>query len=269
MLNNLLNLGFKCSLILILLIVPIMSKAIEATDGFITQLSCDFRNFYSLHGITHRATGFGLGGLWANTSMDPEFRILWQEHIRSDFTNRLSSEMDDYSKIAKYPVALPFYITTLWISNKAITLMPSNSLSLWANHSLRTLILGAPEQALFTHLLGSGRPQSEQHAWDLFKYHRAVSGHAFYGAIPLLNIAKQADNTLLKGTFYLLSTFPAIARINDDKHFLSQAWLGWWLALCATQTVWEREVVSKKPQNISLKMQPISHGIYLGLAKDF
>ncbi|MGD9592727.1 MAG: hypothetical protein AB7V32_09425 [Candidatus Berkiella sp.] len=232
---------------------------------FSEQVICDFHHFYSLNAISERAIGFGIAAVFANTDLDPEFRWYWQHKIRSDFSDKLSTIVNDYSKIATYPISVPIYLSTLWISNKAFNLAPQSELGLWANHSLRTLIVGVPEQALFTHLLGSGRPESNEHNWDWFKYHRAVSGHAFYGAIPIINAAKQVEGPWLKGSLYVLSTLPGIARINSDKHYLSQVWLGWWLAFRASEAVWQ-DKVRKKPQ-ITLQMLPIENGIYLGLAK--
>ena len=45
--------------------------------------------------------------------------------------------------------------------------------------------------------------------------------------------AKMADDPVLKIAFYTLSAMPAWARINDRRHYLSQAMLGWWFAYLA------------------------------------
>ncbi len=264
---SLLKLYNLTSLVLILLTLPVISKANDTNYRFSSQVIGDFHQFYTTDFLMRRALGFGVGAFMANTDVDPEFRLFWQQKIRNDFTDKTATVVNDYSKIATYPVAVPLYIATLWLSNKAFTLEPNSQLGLWANHSLRTLIVGAPEQALFTQLLGSGRPQTEQHQWDLFKYHRAVSGHAFYGAIPLINAAKLSEDPWVKGSLYVLSTLPGLARINSDKHYLSQVWLGWWLAFNASQAVWKSDKVSNKSQNITMQMVPIESGIYLGLAK--
>lgn len=267
MLTNLLRLNNLTSLMLILLTQPMISKADNANYRFRDQVVCDFHHFYSMSSLSQRVIGYGVGAIEANTEMDPQFRLYWQQKIRNDFSDKISTIVNDYSKIATYPISVPAYMATLWISNKAFSLEPNSQLGWWANHSLRTVIVGVPEQALFTHLLGSGRPQSGQHAWHLFDQHRAVSGHAFFGAIPLINAAKQIEDPWIKASLYVLSTLPALARINSDKHYLSQVWLGWWLAYSATQAVWHADKVSKKPQNLSLQMLPLENGIYLGLAK--
>lgn len=57
------------------------------------------------------------------------------------------------------------------------------------------------------------------------------------GAIPFLSIAKMSDNPWVKGSFYITSALPALSRINDDAHFASQAFLGWWLAVLASEAV--------------------------------
>lgn len=264
---NLLKLYNLTSFVFILLTLPVISKANNDNYSFSTQVICDFQHFYSIGEITNRALGLGVGAISANTKMDPEFRLFWQQKIRANFSDKLTNTLNDYNKIASYPISAPLYVVTLWLSNKAFSVEPRSEVGLWANHSLRTLIVGVPEQALFTHLLGSGRPETGEHTWHLFKYHRAVSGHAFYGAIPLLNAAKQIDDPWIKGSVYVLSALPGLARINSDKHYLSQVWLGWWLAYSATTSVWHSDKVSKKPHNITFQAVPIESGIYLGLAK--
>ncbi len=265
MLFNRLKLYRLKSLIPILLVTFSISKEVNASTPLGQQIECDYRHFYSYAGISHRLIGIGVGGIMANTNIDPDFRTFWQEGIRNDFTNKVSTTINDYSKVANYPVAAPLYLVTMWLSTQSFTKLPTYGVGLWANHSLRTLLVGAPEQVVLTHLLGSGRPQTDQHDWHLFKQHRAVSGHAFYGAIPLINIAKQTTQPVLKFTFYGLSVLPGLARINSDKHYLSQVWLGWWLAFSAANAVWETDVVSKKPHKLSIQMAPIENGIYLGL----
>ncbi len=269
MFTNLLKLYNLTSLVLILLIWPEISKAEQGNYRFSDHLICDFHHFYSIELISQRAIGFAVGGYFANTDFDPEYRILWQNHLRNDFTNKLSGTVNDYGKIASYPVSVPLYAATLWITHAGFTTSPNTALGEWANHSLRTLLVGVPEQVLFTHLLGSGRPQSGQHRWDLFNQHRAVSGHAFYGAVPLINAAKQMENPFLRGTLYVLSTLPGLARINDDKHYFSQIWLGWWLAYSASKAVWYADRVSNKPNNLEVQLIPQENGIFLGMVKKF
>ncbi len=52
-----------------------------------------------------------------------------------------------------------------------------------------------------------------------------------------IDAAKMTDNCWLKTGLYACSVLPAWSRINDDAHFPSQAFLGWWMAYCAATAV--------------------------------
>jgi hypothetical protein len=257
------------SLILILLSTISVAKAELGQESLLNQIFCDYEHYYHPKGIFQRTLGLGVGGLMANSAIDPNFRNDWQHNIRGNFTDKVSIVANDYSKVATYPIAVPIYLISLWVSAQYNQHNGPSTLELWANHSLRTLVVGSPEQLFLTHLLGGGRPQTGSPAWHFFEYHRAVSGHAFYGAIPLLNLAKLTTNPIIKNSAYALSTLPGLARINNDKHYLSQVWLGWWLAFNATQVVWRNDIVSKKPQLYTINLSPLDNGIFLGMESKF
>jgi hypothetical protein len=252
-------------LLIILLASHAIAKAQSDQRSFGQQILCDYGNYYSSKGLLERSIGLAGGGLIANSGIDRHFQASWQDHLRSHNTDNIATIVDDYSDATTYPYAIPFYLAMMLISSPSLQHPPADSWGLWANHSLRTLLVGAPEQAFLSHLLGAGRPQTGHPHWHLFKYHRAVSGHGFYGAIPLLNVAKQTSEPVTKYALYALSVLPALARINNDKHYLSQGFLGWWLAFCATNAVWNTDKVSRKPYQWSADFYPIKSGIYLGL----
>jgi hypothetical protein len=187
-------------LLIILLVTTAIAKAHSSERSFGQQILCDYGNYYSSKGILKRSIGLGVGGILANSSIDSHFQASWQDHLRSHNTDNIAKIVDDYSNATTYPYALPFYLAVMLISSPSLQQPPTDSWGLWANHSLRTLLVSAPEQALLSHLLGAGRPQTGHPHWHLFKYHRAVSGHGFYGAIPLLNIAKQTSAPFTKYT---------------------------------------------------------------------
>ncbi len=45
------------------------------------------------------------------------------------------------------------------------------------------------------------------------------------------------DNDAAKGVLYLMSTLTAWSRLNDQKHYFSQALMGWLYASKATEAV--------------------------------
>lgn len=236
---------------------------------FFDQLLNDYQAYYSIEEITKPLVGLGVSGLMANTDFDPIVRDEWQQHVRGHFTDQLSDNIDTFSEISQYKMMLPIYLASIYLGKQGHPSLLRDALSRWGNHSLRSLLLGAPQQAALCWMLGGGRPESGKPQWHLLRYHRAVSGHAFYGAIPLLNAAELATEPVLKSTFYLLSILPAIARINLDKHYASQVFLGWWLALMATQCVWKNDKVSNRPQSWSLQIIPAENAIFLGFTTKF
>lgn len=228
------------------------------------EVVSDYCLYYRRQGIPYLIGGLSASALMANSHFDTGLNLAWQAHLRNHFTNQFSKEINNYSEITQYPISLPFYFAAWWLSEDKANLKALNN---WSNHCLRTLILGAPQQAALTALLGSGRPEDSPSYWHWFSRHRAVSGHAFYGAVPLLNLAQQTSSLGLKSTYYALSVLPGLARLNDDKHYPSQVFLGWWLAFSATQIVWSSDIVSKKPNSWSVQLFPIDGAIFLGLHK--
>jgi membrane-associated phospholipid phosphatase len=90
-------------------------------------------------------------------------------------------------------------------------------------------------------VFGGTRPEDNHpdgSHWRFFGSNgRAASGHAFIGGITFLNAAELTDNVPLKSALYVASVLPAWSRIIQDKHYLSQAILGWWLAYLSTRAV--------------------------------
>lgn len=273
--ENTVNKITSASLLLILLIFMRIANAYIASYSNTSTTSiwpelkreiiCDYQKYYANKGIPYLIGGLSVGAVMANSHFDTGLNHEWQAHFRNHFTNEVSRTVNHYSEITQYPISFPFFFTLWWLSEDAPKLSAMNT---WSHHCLRTLLIGAPQQAALTTLLGSGRPENSPSHWQWCKHDRAVSGHAFYGAVPLLNLAQQTSSVGVKSTCYVLSVLPGLARINDNKHYASQVFLGWWLAFSATQIVWRSEIVSKKPNRWSLELFPQGDAIYLGLHKN-
>lgn len=256
----------------ILLFILLFSSGIAKADPWVsslkTQIMDDYCHYYGRQGLGIQLIGLSLGGIAANTHFDKRLRNEWQTHWQGETTDSIANFFDSYTEVTQYKVSIPLYFIFMGIG----AAFPQNTFAyevgVLGNNTLRTLFVGAPQQAILTQALGAGRP-IENSSWQPFKHHRAVSGHAFYGAIPLLNLAKQTQQPFLKASFYVLSTFPGLARINDDKHYFSQSFLGWWIAFAATRAVWQTNEVSKKPYSWLAQLMPIENGIYLGLETKF
>jgi hypothetical protein len=228
---------------------------------FSDEVLADYRHFYTIDALLRQGLFLAMGGIMANTDFDPKLQATWQSHIRTPFSQALFNPCNTWGDMAQYSYAIPFYTIAMCL--------PLSPVSCWANHTLRALLLGGPPQAILSYSLGAGRPVTDSPRWDLFKYHRAISGHAFYGALPFINMAMMSQSQTLQGFFYIVSVLPGLARVNNNSHYFSQVFLGWWLAYSASNTAWQQPHVSKKSQSLSFQVKPSSDGISLEVWKKF
>jgi len=191
----------------------------------------------------------------ANTGFDRAFAQHWQTDIRGNAS-------DNFFAIPKAIGGLSYYYAPIYLSTMAFghlrehTLM-GNVMYHFGYRSLRTFMIGGLQQVILTNLLGSGRPcRNDDSKWQPFQYETAVSGHAFYGAIPFLTAAMMTDNTGAQFSLYFLSTLPGISRLNSNSHYLSQVLLGWTIAFLSARSVYQTDMdrqpafqVSAYPKN--------------------
>lgn len=233
----------------------------------------DYSHYYTPHVMKETATLLFAAGIFANTGLDAAIEHKWQRDIRSapvwevyhhqhsrTFWDHFLQPVDDF---AGMDILIPLYISAALV-RPYMENAHWVTISEWGERSLRSVVLGGPQQFLWTHLLGAHRPHDpEGSRWRLFKGKRGVSGHTYYGAIPLLNAAMMLDeHPFLKGTLYVASTLPGLARINEDKHYFSQVLSAWGLAYLATRTVQE---VSQKssPSLVSWGFLPLPESVML------
>ena len=109
----------------------------------------------------------------------------------------------------------------------------------WGNRELRGLFVGVPPMLAMQYVTGASRPgeTSADSHWKPFTDNNGVSGHAFMGSLPFITAAKMTDELPLKIGFYACSGFAGWSRINDDAHYTSQVFLGWWMAYWAATCV--------------------------------
>jgi membrane-associated phospholipid phosphatase len=216
---------------------------------FVNQTVDDYQYYYRGNLLPSTALLFGTSGISANTPLDTHINHSWQPHR----TTVLNKTLDPFNMIGGAKIFIPFYFLFSF-TDSLYESETTHAISLWGNHAARIIILGGPQQAVFTHFLGSQRPEQGDSHWHLFKGKRAVSGHAFYGAAPLLSLAKNSDTPWVRYTFYTLSTLPGVARLNQNKHYFSQVLAGWGLAYLSSKTV---QQTSK--QQISYAVVPENH----------
>jgi hypothetical protein len=230
------------SIILALLLASGFSEADEpGKDCRIWHtLAEDHRVFYSGGRLLRMGIGLGAGAVMANTSVDEDIRIWYQDDVRS-------SRTDDFAGAAKifgegdYVIPLSVVAaSTKWIFGED---SPFSVVGDWGARTARAYVLGGPLLLALQRVTGGSRPGDGQNAshWRAFNDDNGLSGHAFVGAVPFLTIARMQDNSVVRYSFYVLSGLTAWSRINDDAHFASQAALGWYLAWEATDAVSDAE----------------------------
>ena len=202
---------------------------------FSGDLYQDHFHFYSCEGLGLLGLGLGLHAILSNTSLDQDFRDSLQENAVGDpgafaFAKNFGETM----------IVVPG-LFALWGLDALLErcfcprCVHDRWMGDWARQSLRSLAVGAPMTGILQVLIGASRPNESDTGsrWNPFNDNNGVSGHAFVGAVPFLVAAKRTDNVLLKTALFLGSGLAAYSRIYDDRHYLSQALLGWWIAYLA------------------------------------
>jgi hypothetical protein len=223
----------------------LLASACESRDcgplwGFARRVWQDHRNYYG--GRNFWETGYALAGgsVLANTSLDGEFRDWYQRDVRSD-------ETDDFARFCKTFGEGDIFIPSFACLALATSLLPELPLvantNEFAGRTTRAYLVGAPPMLFMQGLLGGSRPGEDPvgSRWKAFDDNNAVSGHAFMGAVPFITAAQMSERPLAKTALYACSTLTAWSRVNDDAHYLSQAWLGWWMAYMACRAVDETQ----------------------------
>lgn len=203
-------------------------------SGFFNLVQSDFKNYYSNSSVKTMGLSVGVAGILANSGADDDFRELVQDHLRSDDSNHQS---DIWRQLGERKNSLPLYVGVGALIGLSSNYQPNNVPGIWGARSLRGLLLGGPQHVLLAGLTGAGRPTEGDAQWWSFDDNNGVSGHAFFGALPLITAAQLSEDPVLRYSLYTASVLPGLSRINDDKHFLSQVILGWSLAYLSADAV--------------------------------
>jgi len=195
------------------------------------------------------SAAFGAGALMANTNIDEEIQDWYQKRVRTDTGDEVSSVAKAFGE-GKYliPISLAAALVGNEVSPNAEVLPVGD----WGARTVRAYLVGGPAAFLAQYVTGGSRPTEGDSRWSAFSDNNGVSGHAFIGAVPFLTAGRMCERRpLARYTLYAASALPALSRINDDAHYGSQAFLGWFLAWEATsaiiQTDRDRRQVSLAP----------------------
>ncbi len=193
------------------------------------QTVADYKNFYRWKNLSVLAVGFGVGAIGANTELDQHIRNWYQKSVRSNSS-------DNVAKVAKMfgegAYEAPAAVAAWLVGETCYDTRLGDVIGEWGDRELRSLFVGTPALLFMQYATGASRPgeTTAESRWKPFTDNNGVSGHAFMGALPFINAAKMTDEVPLKIGFYACSAFAGWSRINDDAHYTSQVFLGWWMA---------------------------------------
>lgn len=200
----------------------------------------DYRQFYSVEGLLWLSGGLGAGALMANTGFDEYFlRDIYLENVVHAPTHEYYEKLHQPKFLGDGLYTIPAFAIAALAEPLIDDLPLGFETAQWGQRSLRTILVGGPPMLGLQLLTGASRPgeTTADSRWKPFQDNNGVSGHSFMGAIPFISAAKMTDNPWLKGGLYVASAIPGLSRVNDDNHYLSQAFLGWWIAYLAASAV--------------------------------
>lgn len=201
----------------------------------------DYQRFYSASTLRHSAPMLGWAVASAHCGVDARIREHYQSHYRGYTGDRVAV----FCKLpgeGKYMIPAALLTASLqWVSEDEPFI---NSMAGWGQAVTRAYLIGAPPMLLMQRLSGGSRPDETGHAaqWRLGRDANGVSGHAFMGAVPFLSLAEMLrESPVAHGFCLAVSALPAWSRVHDDKHYVSQAILGWLMAHLSVRAVCGRE----------------------------
>lgn len=205
---------------------------------FYRDVICDYSVYYGKENLPWAAGMLVAAGAMANSEFDQSVHRYWQKKVRSSATNSFFKVPHDIGSFSYFRVYIGSMLFGYWNKDDYL---PSCLLYHWGYRALRAMLILSPQEVFLSNQLGNGRPYlHESSHWRIFRHKigkAGCSGHAFNGAVPFLTAAFMTEEPVIRYTFFALSTLPGICRINDDRHFFSQVFIGWCLSFLATRVV--------------------------------
>lgn len=196
----------------------------------------DYQAFYRWENLRDLFIGLGVASILANTSMDQDFRDWYQERVHTRGLNHVGYAWKVFGEGA---IFIPSYAGLALLGAMYEDGSWGETVGEFGARAARGFLVGGPVVLAGQYVLGAARPASdgENSLWQPFHSCHAISGHAFVGPLPFITAGKMCENPWLKATLYGCSVLPAWSRVEHDRHYLSQAVLGWWIAYLACDAV--------------------------------
>jgi hypothetical protein len=244
----------------------VAKKSKGAMDRMLSTIANDYHTYYEYSKFNEFLFALAVSGTLANSDLDQEiFQDLLHDDLNSHSSNKVFNQFNNAGGYSQLRYAVPFYFASMLAGNALSESSTDNVLELWGSNALRTVILGAPQQLFFSYATGGQRPSEGDSNWDLFNGDNGVSGHAFYGAVPFLTAAQLTSNNYIKTSWIIASMLPGLSRVNNNKHYMSQVFLGWSLALVSSNAVFQVDY------GLDIKITPLvsEDGMLVGIQYRF
>lgn len=235
----------------------------KSLERFGKRIGSDLKNMHSRDSLMNFGVALMGGCVSANTKMDRNFDHWYQRRIACGFTN----EFSEFTRIfGEGKIFIPIVVTSsivyrIWQEKNGRT-GERRVAGDFFSRTARGYTVGTPLLLVFQFVTGGNRPSEGASYWKPFQQDHGVSGHAYVGAVPFLTAAEMSDHFALKGLFYTLSIIPAWSRVNDRAHYLSQSFLGWYLAYLSVRAVSATE--NTKPLVKGLTIFPVAEQDAIG-----
>ncbi len=224
-----------------------------------SDVKCDYRRYYSRRTGRDLLLCVGAAAIMANTSIDQNFRDWVQDDVRSSGSDKFASF---WKTFGEGDIMVPAWAGLALLGSVLEEFPTMATAGDFGYRTTRGYLVGAPPMLFMQYALGASRPHERNGSqWHPFSDTNGVSGHAFLGAVPFITAAQMSDDFWVKGGFYFMSTLTAWSRINDDAHYLSQAWMGWWMAYLSCRAVSETEQAKQRRYTVAPIMAPGTVGM--------
>jgi membrane-associated phospholipid phosphatase len=239
---------------------PVSNSLFASPSHFLDTIRQDYEDLYlSPSHLIRLGAAFGAGAIMANVNIDRETQEWYQDHLRTKAGDRVS----DVAKVfGEGQYLIPVAVAAALLGDRLHFDEGISPVGTWGGRATRAYLTGGSALLATQWLTGGSRPAENDSHWRPFHDNDGVSGHAFIGAVPFLTAGRLCEeNPLVRYLLYAASALPALSRINDNAHYPSQAFLGWFLAWEATGAIAQRERGDRR-----ISIAPASMGDAYGLA---
>jgi membrane-associated phospholipid phosphatase len=201
---------------------------VARSKDYLGDLKQDYRQFYlSPDRLLRLGIAFGVGGIMANSGIDEDIQEWYQDHAAINSENDIANALQ---RLGEGRNLLPIAAAAA-LADDIIWPDQGHPVGVWGKRVTRAYLVGTPALLLTQRLTGGAAPYAGEPDWHTWHDDKGVSGHAFIGAVPFLTAGRMfEDNPPARYGLYALSALPALSRVNDNRHYASQAFLGWFLA---------------------------------------